>query len=61
MAYSKKVDLMQFKDRASIIEAPEVVDKVISFDDRDDSACGAIYKTLATHGLEPSYICKRWR
>lgn len=41
---------MQFKDRASIIEALEVVDKVISFDDRDDSACGAIYKTLATHG-----------
>ena len=47
---------MQFKDRASIIEAPEVVDKVISFDDRDDSACGAIYKTLATHGSEPKVI-----
>ena len=29
------------------------MDKVISFDDRDDSACGAIYKTLATHGREP--------
>jgi len=41
---------MKFKDRASIIEELSVVDKVISFDDSDDSACGAIYKTMATHG-----------
>jgi cytidyltransferase-like protein len=41
---------MKFLDRASIIEELKIVDKVISFDDSDDSACGAIYKTLATHG-----------
>ena len=41
---------MKFLDRAAIIEELTVVDKVISFDDSDDSACGAIYKTLATHG-----------
>ena len=41
---------MKFSDRVSIIEALSIVDKVISFDDKDDSACGAIYKTLATHG-----------
>ena len=41
---------MKFKDRASIIEALSIVDRVISFDDSDNSACGAIYKTMATHG-----------
>jgi len=40
---------MKFKDRAAIIQELSVVDKVISFDDSDDSACGAIYKTMATH------------
>ena len=40
---------MSFEDRASIINELSVVDKVISFDDSDNSACGAIYKTLATH------------
>ena len=40
---------MSFEDRASIINELSVVDKVISFDDKDNSACGAIYKTLATH------------
>ena len=39
---------MKFDDRISIIEALSIVDKVISFDDKDDSACGAIYKTMAT-------------
>jgi len=41
---------MPFLERASIIENLSVVDKVISFDDADNSACGAIYKTMATHG-----------
>jgi cytidyltransferase-like protein len=41
---------MKFLDRAAIIEELAVVDKVIAFDDSDDSACGAIYKTMATHG-----------
>jgi len=41
---------MKFKDRASIIESLSIVDRVIAFDDNDDSACGAIYKTMATSG-----------
>ena len=31
-----------------IINSLEVVDKVLSFNDDDDSACGAIYKLMAT-------------
>lgn len=41
---------MPYLDRCAVIESLEVVDKVISFDDSDGSACGAIYKTMATHG-----------
>ena len=41
---------MSFKDRSALIQELGVVDRVISFDDSDDSACGAIYKTMATHG-----------
>jgi cytidyltransferase-like protein len=41
---------MSFKERVSIIDELSIVDKVISFDDSDDSACGAIYKTMATNG-----------
>lgn len=40
---------MPFKERAVVIENLSVVDKVISFDDSDGSACGAIYKTMATN------------
>jgi len=41
---------MPFSERIEIIKGLAVVDDVISFDDSDDTACGAIYKTLATHG-----------
>lgn len=41
---------MPFSERANVIQNLSMVDKVISFDDSDGSACGAIYKTLATHG-----------
>ena len=41
---------MPFDERIEIIKGLSVVDDVISFDDSDDTACGAIYKTLATHG-----------
>jgi cytidyltransferase-like protein len=40
---------MPFDERIEIIKGLSVVDDVISFDDSDDTACGAIYKTLATH------------
>ena len=39
---------MPFHERIEIIKGLSVVDEVISFDDSDDTACGAIYKTLAT-------------
>ena len=41
---------MPFQERAEIIKGLSRVDQIISFDDSDDTACGAIYKTLATHG-----------
>ena len=41
---------MPIQERAAIIEALECVDQVIGFNDDDDSACGAIYKVMATHG-----------
>ena len=41
---------MPFAERAEIIKGLSIVDQIISFDDSDDTACGAIYKTLATHG-----------
>jgi len=40
---------MPLQERAKIIEALGVVDNVLSFDDSDDTACGAIYKTMATN------------
>ena len=41
---------MPFKERQCIIENLSMVDHVISFDDSDDTACGAIYKVMATIG-----------
>ena len=50
LARKKGRYFMPFKERASIVNALSSVDGIISFDDSDDTACGAIYKTLATHG-----------
>ncbi len=41
---------MPFKERIAIIRELDVVDDIISFDDSDNSACGAIYKSMATNG-----------
>jgi cytidyltransferase-like protein len=46
----KSRPFMPYKERATVIENLKMVDKVISFDDTDDTACGAIYRTMATHG-----------
>ena len=40
---------MPFKERCAIIKELEVVDKVIGFDDSDDSACQAIFHTMSTN------------
>ncbi|MBG11231.1 MAG: hypothetical protein CMD92_08750 [Gammaproteobacteria bacterium] len=47
---------MPFDERIEIIKGLTVVDDVISFDDADNTACGAIYKTLATHGSDTKVI-----
>ena len=39
---------MPFKERLAIIRALEMVDDVLSFDDSDDTACGAIFKLMCT-------------
>ena len=41
---------MPFEERAANIKELSVVDKVIGFNDSDDSACQAIFHTLSTHG-----------
>ena len=41
---------MPFEERVALIREMKVVDKVIGFDDNDDSACAAIFQTLSTHG-----------
>ena len=40
---------MPIQERVAVIENLSMVDNVISFDDSDNSACGAIYKAMATH------------
>ena len=40
---------MPFKERCAIIKELSVVDKVIGFDDNDDSACQAIFHTMSTN------------
>ncbi len=40
---------MPLKERMSIIKELSCVDQVIAFDDRDDSACSAIFQTMSTN------------
>ena len=40
---------MSFDERIALIREMEVVDKVIGFDDSDDSACQAIFHTMSTN------------
>ena len=40
---------MPFEERCAIINALEVVDRVIGFDDEDDTACHAIFQLISTH------------
>jgi len=47
---------MPFKERIAIIKELSIVDKVISFDDQDDSACQAIFQTQSTSGIDDQII-----
>lgn len=40
---------MSIKERAAIVRELACVDEVISFDDSDDTACGAIFRTMSTN------------
>ena len=50
LSRKKGKPFMPFAERKVIIEHLSMVDKVISFDDSDNTACGAIYKVMATIG-----------
>ncbi|OUU18507.1 MAG: hypothetical protein CBC05_02150 [Crocinitomicaceae bacterium TMED45] len=43
---------MPFKERLAIINQLSMVDHTISFDDSDDTACGAIFKTMSTMSFD---------
>ena len=47
---------MPFRERQSVIENLKMVDKVISFDDSDDTARGAIFKVMSTFGYGKKII-----
>lgn len=47
---------MPFQERLSIIKELAVVDRVISFDDSDDTAGGAIFKLMSTTGSSNKII-----
>jgi cytidyltransferase-like protein len=50
LARKKGKAFMPFTERLSIIKELEIVDKVISFNDDDNTACGAIFYMLSTTG-----------
>tara|TARA_B100000925_G_scaffold96539_1_gene70387 strand:- start:2026 stop:2790 length:765 start_codon:yes stop_codon:yes gene_type:complete len=47
---------MPLRERISIISALTVVDDVLTWDDSDDSACGAIFKLMSTSGYGQDII-----
>ena len=47
---------MPLRERISIISALSVVDDVLTWDDSDDSACGAIFKLMSTSGYGQDII-----
>ena len=47
---------MPFKERQAVLENLKMVDKVISFDDSDNTARGAIFKVMSTFGYGKKII-----
>ena len=47
---------MPYSERLSIIQNLKMVDHVVSFDDSDDTACGAIFKVMCTIGHDSHII-----
>jgi len=52
----KGAPFMPYKERLAIIKALGVVDKIISFDDSDDTACQAIFKAQTISGMDDLII-----
>ena len=47
---------MPFKERLAIIESLDMVDDVMSFEDKDDTACHAIFKLMCTSASRAEII-----
>tara|TARA_B100001115_G_scaffold182685_1_gene179555 strand:- start:1630 stop:2475 length:846 start_codon:yes stop_codon:yes gene_type:complete len=47
---------MSFNERKTVIENLQMVDNVMSFDDSDDTSCGAIFKLMSTIGFDKKII-----
>tara|TARA_B100001287_G_scaffold156637_1_gene131766 strand:+ start:2705 stop:3472 length:768 start_codon:yes stop_codon:yes gene_type:complete len=56
LARKKGRPFMPMAERIAIIEALEVVDDIVTWDDKDDTACGAIFKLMATTGYGKEII-----
>ena len=56
LARKKGRPFMPMTERIAIIEALEVVDDIVTWDDKDDTACGAIFKLMATTGYGKEII-----
>ena len=56
LARKKGKPFMPFQERLSIIKELSVVDRIISFNDDDNTACGAIFKLMATTGSSNKII-----
>ena len=56
LARKKGRPFMPMKERIAIIEALEVVDDIVTWDDKDDTACGAIFKLMSTTGYGKEII-----
>ncbi len=56
LARKKGRPFMPFSERLSIIKEMKIVDNVISFNDADNTACGAIFYMLSTTGSRDKII-----
>ena len=47
---------LPYQERIQIIQSLEMVDDIVSFDDSDNSSCGAIFKLLCTTAHDKKII-----
>lgn len=56
LARKKGRPFMPLQERLTLVKALSVVDEVLTWDDSDDTACGAIFKLMATSGYGEEII-----